>query len=58
MNLDQKLNSQFSIVWGTKDKQYQSPADNGKMKFISSGHYFPISNPVETAKIVLKIIED
>lgn len=58
MNLDQKLNSQFSIVWGTKDKQYQSPADNGKMKFISSGHYFPISNPVETAEIVLKIIED
>lgn len=58
MDLNKKIASQFSVVWGTKDKHYTMPLSDKKILEIPSGHYFPISNPKETANLILDLISD
>lgn len=47
-----------SIVWGDKDKAYTVPqavAESHHVRFVPYGHQFPVSHPVETARLLLDL---
>ncbi|MED4403259.1 alpha/beta fold hydrolase [Metabacillus fastidiosus] len=41
------------IIWGNKDVVYIAPTLIAKINYVPYGHHFPISNPSETADIIL-----
>lgn len=53
MNLKEKQNSSFSVIWGNKDQSYALPLEDNRINQLPFGHYFPISNPEETTDIIM-----
>ncbi|HCM90389.1 MULTISPECIES: alpha/beta fold hydrolase [Vagococcus] len=43
-------------IWGSKDSSYKQPENFDIKEILPYGHHFPISQPVETAKIISSLI--
>ncbi|MEG0551566.1 MAG: alpha/beta fold hydrolase [Vagococcus sp.] len=56
--LNNKMNDSFHVIWGTEDKSYTFKTVNSQISTLPQGHYFPISNPKETAEIIIEMLNN
>ena len=46
----------YDVLWGKRDKSYSLPIDHEQVIKSNDGHFFPISNPLETATYISSLI--
>lgn len=46
----------YDVLWGKRDKSYSLPIDHEQVIKLNDGHFFPISNPLETATYISSLI--
>ena len=56
MDLNLSEQQAYDVLWGTQDKSYSQPTDYDHLIKLNDGHFFPISNPLDTATYISSLI--